>query len=108
MGLAALYIPEENVAFAADRGAHAVRGESEAVQRPDTELVRRRSAQYGGIVDRDPRFRRLGTAPTFYRYSSTVGTRGVLYEKVRSYGPATGGSVNAAGSRARPARIASS
>ena len=50
---------------------------------PWTELVRRRSAQYGGIVDRDPRFRRLATAPTFYRYSSTVGTRGVLYEKVR-------------------------
>lgn len=50
---------------------------------PWTELVRRRSAQYGGIVDRDPRFRRLGTAPTFYRYSSTVGTRGVLYEKIR-------------------------
>jgi mannosyltransferase len=49
---------------------------------PWTELVRRRSAQYGGAVDTDPRFRRVGHAPTFYRYSSTVGTRGVLYEKV--------------------------
>src|SRR6476659_4694825 len=30
-----LYIPEQNVAFTADRSAHAVRGECEAVQRPD-------------------------------------------------------------------------
>jgi mannosyltransferase len=51
---------------------------------PWTELVRRRTAQYGGVVERDHRFRRLANAPAYYRYSSTVGARGVLYEKVRA------------------------
>jgi mannosyltransferase len=51
---------------------------------PWTELVRRRSAQYGGLLQGDRRFRCFAHAPAFYRYSSTVGVRGVLCEKVRA------------------------
>ena len=51
---------------------------------PWTELVRRRSAQYGGLLRGDRRFRCFAHAPSFYRYSSTVGVRAVLCEKVRA------------------------
>jgi mannosyltransferase len=50
---------------------------------PWTELVRRRSAQYGGALAADRRFRCTGYAPLFYRYSSTVGVHAVLCDKVR-------------------------
>ncbi len=49
---------------------------------PWTELVRRRGAQYGGALQADRRFRCTAHAPLFYRYSSTVGVRAVLCQKV--------------------------
>ena len=49
---------------------------------PWTELVRRRSAQFGGALQADHRFRCTAHAPGFYRYSSTVGVRAVLCQKV--------------------------
>ena len=48
---------------------------------PWTELVRRRSAQWGAALERDPRFRRTGAVPEFYRRAGRIGVRGVLYEK---------------------------
>jgi mannosyltransferase len=48
---------------------------------PWTQLVRRRSAQWGDAVARDKRFRRIGAAPEFYRRATRIGIRGVLYEK---------------------------
>jgi mannosyltransferase len=48
---------------------------------PWTELVRRRSAQWGATVASDRRFRRVGVVPTFYRRATRIGVRGVLYEK---------------------------
>jgi mannosyltransferase len=49
---------------------------------PWTELVRRRGAQYGQALATDHRFRCTAHAPTFYRYSSTVGVRAILCQKV--------------------------
>ena len=49
---------------------------------PWTQLVRRRSAQWGAILSRDPMLRQLQVAPQFYRGASTVGDSAVLYEKV--------------------------
>jgi mannosyltransferase len=48
---------------------------------PWTALVRRRSAQFGAAVAEDKRFKRIGTAPSFYRRATRIGVRGVLYEK---------------------------
>ncbi len=48
---------------------------------PWTQLVRRRSAQWGAILARDPALRQLQVAPQFYRGASTVGNSAVLYEK---------------------------
>ena len=48
---------------------------------PWTQLVRRRSAQWGAALARDGRFRRVGVAPRFYRRATRIGVRGVLYEK---------------------------
>jgi hypothetical protein len=48
---------------------------------PWTQLVRRRSAQWGLDIGSDPRFRRLQPAPEFYRRATRIGVRGVLYEK---------------------------
>ena len=50
---------------------------------PWTQLVRRRSAQWGGAVAADPRFKRIATAPEFYRRATRIGVRAVLYEKTR-------------------------
>jgi mannosyltransferase len=50
---------------------------------PWTQLVRRRSAQWGQAVADDPRFKEIGPAPAFYRRATRIGVRGVLYEKVR-------------------------
>jgi uncharacterized membrane protein len=49
---------------------------------PWTELVRRRGAQYGEALQADRRFHCTAHAPLFYRYSSTVGVRAVLCQKV--------------------------
>ena len=48
---------------------------------PWTQLVRRRSAQWGLDIGSDPRFRQLQPAPEFYRRATRIGVRGVLYEK---------------------------
>ncbi|MDQ3587331.1 MAG: glycosyltransferase family 39 protein [Actinomycetota bacterium] len=48
---------------------------------PWTQLVRRRSAQWGLKMGLDPRFRQLQAAPDFYRRATRIGVRGVLYEK---------------------------
>jgi mannosyltransferase len=48
---------------------------------PWTQLVRRRSAQWGLDIGDNPRFRQLQPAPEFYRRATRIGVRGVLYEK---------------------------
>jgi hypothetical protein len=62
-----------------------VRPLTEGVQNwkaPWTQLVRRRSAQWGAILAGDTTLRLDGRAPLFYRGASTVGNSAVLYEKV--------------------------
>ncbi len=62
-----------------------VRPLTEGVQNwkaPWTQLVRRRSAQWGAILAGDTTLKEVGKAPTFYRGASTVGNSAVLYEKV--------------------------
>ncbi|HZV74420.1 MAG TPA: glycosyltransferase family 39 protein [Conexibacter sp.] len=51
---------------------------------PWTQLVRRRSAQWGAILAGDTTLRQLQDAPRFYRGASTVGNSAVLYEKTAS------------------------
>ena len=51
---------------------------------PWTQLVRRRSAQWGFALAGDRRFRRLGAVPPFYRHATRIGIRGVLYVKTRA------------------------
>ncbi len=46
---------------------------------PWTKLVRRRSAQLGGLLAADKRLRRVAVSPQFYRNVSTVGNSAVLY-----------------------------
>jgi mannosyltransferase len=61
-----------------------VRPLTEGVQNwkaPWTQLVRRRSAQWGAILAGDTTLRQLQVAPQFYRGASTVGNSAVLYEK---------------------------
>lgn len=48
---------------------------------PWTQLVRRRSAQWGAILAGDTTLRQIQVAPQFYRGASTVGNSAVLYEK---------------------------
>ena len=48
---------------------------------PWTQLVRRRSAQWGKAVATDGRFRRVAVVPPFYRRATRIGIRGVLYER---------------------------
>lgn len=54
---------------------------------PWTQLARRRSAQFGAILQEQSRpggtLRQIDVAPQFYRGASTVGNVGILYEKVR-------------------------
>lgn len=61
-----------------------VRPLTEGVQNwkaPWTQLVRRRSAQWGAILAGDATLRQVQVAPQFYRGASTVGNSAVLYEK---------------------------
>jgi mannosyltransferase len=61
-----------------------VRPLTEGVQNwdePWTQLVRRRSAQWGEILASDPTFQVERTAPQFYRGGATVGNSAVLYVK---------------------------
>ncbi len=48
---------------------------------PWTQLVRRRSAQWGEALARDTGFKRVKVVPPFYRRATRIGIRGVLYEK---------------------------
>jgi mannosyltransferase len=48
---------------------------------PWTQLVRRRSAQWGAALAADRRFEKLGPVPDNYRRATRIGVRGVLYEK---------------------------
>jgi hypothetical protein len=48
---------------------------------PWTQLVRRRSAQWGAALETDPRFRHDEAVPSFYRRARRIGVRGVLYTK---------------------------
>jgi hypothetical protein len=48
---------------------------------PWTELVRRRSAQWGGALAEDDRFERVAVVPPNYRRATRIGVRGVIYEK---------------------------
>ena len=48
---------------------------------PWTELVRRRSAQWGRAMEENARFTRTQAVPRFYRRATRIGIRGVLYEK---------------------------
>jgi hypothetical protein len=48
---------------------------------PWTELVRRRSAQWGEALATDKRFERVAVVPPFYRRATRIGVRGVIYEK---------------------------
>ncbi len=50
---------------------------------PWTQLVRRRSAQWGQTLERDQRFTRDKAVPAFYRRARRIGVRGVLYTKTR-------------------------
>jgi len=62
-----------------------VRPLTEGVQNwkaPWTQLVRRRSAQWGAILAGDTTLQQVQVAPQFYRGASTVGNSAVLYEKV--------------------------
>jgi hypothetical protein len=47
-----------------------------------TRLVRRRGAQWGALLQADPRLRQIAAAPAFYRAALTVGLRAVLYVRV--------------------------
>ena len=53
---------------------------------PWTELVRRRSAQWGAALATDPRLKPVaafprGAVPRTYRRATRIGVRGVMYEK---------------------------
>jgi hypothetical protein len=48
---------------------------------PWTQLVRRRSAQWGYALATDPRLERIEAVPPFYKRATRIGVRGVLYEK---------------------------
>jgi len=54
---------------------------------PWTQLVRRRSAQWGQAMEMDKRFRRDGAVPSFYRRARRIGVRGVLYTKISRTAP---------------------
>ena len=51
---------------------------------PWTQLVRRRSAQWGQALELDRRFTRDKAVPAFYRRARRIGVRGVLYTKTRN------------------------
>jgi len=60
---------------------HPVTSQVDDWDAPWTRLVRRRSAQWGEAIARDRRFKRVTVVPPFYRRSTRIGVRGVLYER---------------------------
>ena len=60
---------------------HPVTQRSDDWDAPWTQLVRRRSAQWGAALAQDNRFEFVGAVPPNYRRATRIGVRGVLYEK---------------------------
>jgi mannosyltransferase len=65
---------------------HPVTSRADDWDAPWTELVRRRSAQWGAALANDPRLERVaafrrGAVPRTYRRATRIGVRGVMYEK---------------------------
>ena len=60
---------------------HPVTSSIEDWDAPWTQLVRRRSAQWGQAMELDGRFAREAAVPPFYRRARRIGVRGVLYRK---------------------------
>jgi mannosyltransferase len=60
---------------------HPVTSKNSNWDAPWTQLVRRRSAQWGAAMARDRRFERTEAVPRFYRRAGRIGVRGVLYTK---------------------------
>ena len=60
---------------------HPVTARADDWDAPWTQLVRRRSAQWGAALAADTRFESLGPVPRNYRRATRIGVRGVLYEK---------------------------
>jgi mannosyltransferase len=60
---------------------HPVTSRADDWDAPWTQLVRRRSAQWGAALADDSRFKFLGAVPPNYRRATRIGVRGVLYEK---------------------------
>ena len=60
---------------------HPVTSDIEDWDAPWTQLVRRRSAQWGQAIELDRRFIREAAVPAFYRRARRIGVRGVLYRK---------------------------
>jgi hypothetical protein len=81
--------PEENLVPLLDRLprsrrvllVHPVTSSNSDWDAPWTQLVRRRSAQWGQALEADPRFTREAAVPAFYRRAGRIGVRGVLYRK---------------------------
>jgi mannosyltransferase len=81
--------PQRNLEPLLDRlpqGAHVllvspVTSRADDWDAPWTQLVRRRSAQWGAAVAADPRFKFVGAVPPNYRRATRIGVRGVVYEK---------------------------
>ena len=81
--------PEKNLAPLLDRLppsrrvllVHPVTSSNSDWDAPWTQLVRRRSAQWGQALEADPRFTREAAVPAFYRRAGRIGVRGVLYRK---------------------------
>ncbi len=63
---------------------HPVTQRSDDWDAPWTELVRRRSAQWGAALAQDPRLERVAVVPPNYRRATRIGVRGVIYEKTES------------------------
>ncbi|MEJ7750493.1 MAG: glycosyltransferase family 39 protein [Thermoleophilaceae bacterium] len=63
---------------------HPVTSSLEDWDAPWTELVRRRSAQWGQAMELDDRFVREAAVPKFYRPAARIGVRGVPYRKTEN------------------------
>ena len=60
---------------------HPVTSRNDDWDAPWTQLVRRRSAQWGRALATDKSFERVAVGPKFYRRATRIGVRGVIYEK---------------------------
>ena len=65
---------------------HPVTARADDWDAPWTELVRRRSAQWGAALAQDPRLEPVEAVPPTYRRATRIGVRGVIYEKTSETG----------------------